>query len=50
MKVVFQDPTFSLQLLRTIGETYYKTADIGDVYPLHIALKKEILRVGISSG
>ena len=30
MKIVFQDPTFSLQLLRAIGETYYKGADIGD--------------------
>jgi pimeloyl-ACP methyl ester carboxylesterase len=30
MKIVFQDPTFSLQLLRTIGETYYKVADIGE--------------------
>src|SRR5919198_2183536 len=30
MKVVFQDPTFSLQLLRTISETYYKGADVGE--------------------
>jgi pimeloyl-ACP methyl ester carboxylesterase len=30
MKIVFPDPTFSLQLLRTIGETYYKGADIGE--------------------
>ena len=30
MKIVFQDPTFSLQLLRVIGETYYKGADIGE--------------------
>lgn len=30
MKLVFQDSTFSLQLLRTIGETYYKGADIGE--------------------
>ena len=30
MKVVFQDPTFSSQLLRTIGATYYKVADIGE--------------------
>ena len=30
MKVVFQHSTFSLQLLRTIGETYYKAADIGE--------------------
>jgi hypothetical protein len=28
MKVVFHDPTFSLQLLRTIDKTYYKAADI----------------------
>ncbi len=30
MKIVFQDPTFSFQLLRAIGETYYKGADIGE--------------------
>ena len=30
MKIVFQDPTFSLQLLRVMGETYYKGADIGE--------------------
>jgi pimeloyl-ACP methyl ester carboxylesterase len=30
LKIVFQDTTFSLQLLRTIGETYYKGADIGE--------------------
>jgi hypothetical protein len=30
MKVVFHDPTFSLQLLRTIDKTYYKAADIGE--------------------
>ena len=30
MKLVFQDPTFSLQLLRAISETYYKGADIGE--------------------
>ena len=30
MKIVFQDPTFSFQLLRVIGETYYKGADIGE--------------------
>ena len=30
MKIVFQDPTFSSQLLRTIAETYYKGADIGE--------------------
>jgi hypothetical protein len=33
MKIVFQDPTFSLQLLRTISETYYKGADIGVFTP-----------------
>ncbi|MGC2306849.1 MAG: hypothetical protein WA461_00475 [Nitrososphaeraceae archaeon] len=30
MKIIFTDPTFSLQLLRAIGETYYKGADIGE--------------------
>jgi pimeloyl-ACP methyl ester carboxylesterase len=30
MKVVFHDPTFSLQLLRTIDKIYYKAADIGE--------------------
>jgi pimeloyl-ACP methyl ester carboxylesterase len=30
MKLVFQDPTFSLQLLRAIAESYYKCADIGE--------------------
>ena len=30
MKLVFEDPTFSLQLLRAIGETYFKAADIGE--------------------
>jgi hypothetical protein len=30
MKIIFQDPTFLLQLLRAIGETYYKGADIGE--------------------
>jgi pimeloyl-ACP methyl ester carboxylesterase len=30
LKIVFQDPTFSLQLLRTISQTYYKGADIGE--------------------
>ena len=30
MKLIFDDPTFSLQLLRIISETYYKGADIGE--------------------
>jgi pimeloyl-ACP methyl ester carboxylesterase len=30
MKIVFQDPTFSLQLLRAVSQTYYKGADIGE--------------------
>ena len=30
MKLIFDDPTFSLQLLRAISETYYKEADIGE--------------------
>src|SRR4029078_5302145 len=30
MKLVFEDPTFSALLLRTIADTYYKRADIGE--------------------
>lgn len=30
MKIIFQDPAFSFQLLRTIGSTYYGGADIGE--------------------
>jgi pimeloyl-ACP methyl ester carboxylesterase len=30
MKITFNDATFSLQLLRALGETYYKGADIGE--------------------
>jgi pimeloyl-ACP methyl ester carboxylesterase len=30
MKIIFNDDTFSLQLLRALGETYYKGADIGE--------------------
>jgi hypothetical protein len=30
MKVIFQDPAFSFQLVRTIGSTYYGGADIGE--------------------
>jgi len=30
MKLIFNDPTFSSLLLRTIAETYYKGADIGE--------------------
>jgi pimeloyl-ACP methyl ester carboxylesterase len=30
MKIVFNDPTFSSQQLRAIGEAYYKGADIGE--------------------
>jgi pimeloyl-ACP methyl ester carboxylesterase len=30
LKIVFDDPTFSSLLLRTIAETYYKGADIGE--------------------
>ncbi|MGA7898572.1 MAG: alpha/beta fold hydrolase [Nitrososphaeraceae archaeon] len=32
MKIVFQDPTFSLQLLRVLNEIYYKGADIGECF------------------
>ncbi|HEX9318636.1 MAG TPA: hypothetical protein VF884_06850 [Nitrososphaeraceae archaeon] len=30
MKIVFEDPTFSLQLLRVISQAYYGGADIGE--------------------
>lgn len=30
MKLIFKDPTFSALLLRTVAETYYKGADIGE--------------------
>ncbi len=30
MKLIFNDPTFSSLLLRTIAETYYKGADVGE--------------------
>lgn len=30
MKIFFNDPTFSSQLLRTLGAAYYKGADIGE--------------------
>ncbi len=30
MKIIFQDPTFSLQLLRALSETYYRGADVGE--------------------
>jgi pimeloyl-ACP methyl ester carboxylesterase len=30
LKIIFQDPTFSSQLVRAIGETYYNGADIGE--------------------
>lgn len=32
MELVFQDPTFSLQLLRVLNEIYYKGADIGECF------------------
>ena len=50
MKIVFQAPTFSLQLLRVIGETYYKGADIGGCLSTAYRIKKVTLRVGIKNG
>jgi pimeloyl-ACP methyl ester carboxylesterase len=41
MKIVFQDPTFSLQLLRVIGETYYKGADIGECLSTAYRIKEK---------
>ena len=49
MKIIFSDPTFSLQLLRAMGETYNRGADIG-VYLPHIVSKREILKAGIQNG
>ena len=40
MKIVFQDPTFSLQLLRTISETYYKGADVGECLSTSYRIKE----------
>jgi hypothetical protein len=50
MKIVFQDPTLSLQLLRAMGETYYKAADIGECLSTAYVSKKETLRAGITNG
>jgi hypothetical protein len=50
MKIVFQDPTFSLQLLRTISETYYKGADTGERLSTAYRIKESDLRVGIKNG
>ena len=41
MKIVFQDPTFSLQLLRAISETYYKGADIGECLSTAYRIKED---------
>ena len=30
MKIIFQDPTFSLQVLRVLNEVYHKGADVGE--------------------
>ena len=40
MKIVFQDSTFSLQLLRAISETYYKGADIGECISTSYRIKE----------
>jgi hypothetical protein len=50
MKLVFQDPPLSLQLLRAIAETYYKEQTSVSVYLLPIASKKAISKVGTKSG
>ena len=50
MKIVFQDPTFSLQLLRAIGESYYKSADIGECLSTAYRIREGDLRVGTQSG
>jgi hypothetical protein len=49
MKLIFDDATFSLsfQLLRAIGGTYYKGADIGECLSSAYKIKKVIFKVGI---
>ena len=50
MKIVFNDPTFSSQLLRTIGETYYKGADIGECLSTAYRIKEGDFESGIQNG
>lgn len=40
MKIVFNDPTFSFQLLRTIGSSYYGGADIGECLSTAYSIKE----------
>ncbi len=40
MKIIFNDSTFSLLLLRTIAETYYKGADIGECFSTAYRIKE----------
>jgi pimeloyl-ACP methyl ester carboxylesterase len=41
MKIIFQDPAFSFQLLRTIGSTYYGGADIGECLSTAYRIKED---------
>lgn len=41
MKIIIQDPTFSLQLLRALGETYYKGADNGECLSTAYCIKED---------
>jgi hypothetical protein len=48
MKIVFQDPSFSLELLRTISEKYHKGADIDECQCTSYRIKE--VKAGILSG
>jgi len=41
MKIAFQDPTFSFQLLRAMSGTYYKGADIGECLSTAYRIKED---------
>lgn len=49
MKIIFQDPTFFPQLLRTISKTYYKGANIGECLSTAYSIKESDLRIGIKN-
>jgi hypothetical protein len=40
MKIVFEDPVFSFQLLRVIGSSYYGGADIGECLSTSYRIKE----------
>jgi hypothetical protein len=50
MKLIFDDLTFSLQLLRAITQNYYKGADIGEYLSTAYRIKESEFEVGITNG